>query len=308
MTRAGHRSADQGHRLLEARAIGRGQEIAVGGELGLEALEDPLAVGARFDQEARLHVGLGVLGFETARPDERPTSAELVAETLEATVTQLAQLPEATLENDVMLEAATREAFEQAASAYFPDAVIRPEVRETANAPGIWTPMPRNRKRKYYRKYSRLFDVEIPPQLAQTVKIFGGSTLADFFEQVLLFPSGKTIKGKMHLYELTLGSRLVDIAARETSTPGLGTWSWTSWSQILPLTPEAATALLKEPGLGKAVDPVYLAGPYLTTVAQRFYFLQMPGAPMPRNQSGPLRMMCGTLHNVSTLLTAVGML
>src|SRR5205823_1432306 len=102
------------------------------------------------------------------------------------------------------------------------------------------------------------------------------------FEQVLVFPSGKTIKGKMHLYELTLGSRLVDIAARETSTPGLGTWSWTSWSQILPLTPEAATALLKEPGLGKAVDPVYLAGPYLTTVAQRFYFLQLPGAPMPR--------------------------
>jgi hypothetical protein len=239
---------------------------------------------ARTLSNALASAGLGVLGFETPQPDARPMAAELLAETLESTVTELAQLPEAVLENDVMLEAATRDAFERAAAAYFPDSVIRPEVRETANAPGMWMPMPRTRKRKYYRKYSRVLDVEITPQIAQAVRVFGGSTLADFLEQVMLQPTNRTVKGKMHLYELTLGSRLVDIAAREQAVPGLGTGHWTSWSQLHPLTPEAATALLKEPGLGKTVEDAYLAGPYLTAVGQRFYYLQLPGAQLPRRR------------------------
>lgn len=220
---------------------------------------------------------LGFFGFEVKSSDPYQMAAEIVAETLEQTVLQLAQLPENILENETMLEAYTREAFEKAASAYFPDSAIRSELRETAAAPGIWVSMPRQRKRRYYRKYSRVFDVDITPQIATNIRIFGGASLLDFLQDVLLITPGKSVKAKMHLYELTLGSRLMDIAAREKDVPGLGSWRWDAWSQIHPLTPEAAAILLKEPGLGKAVDPSYLAGPYLTAIGQRFYYLQIPG-------------------------------
>ena len=197
-------------------------------------------------------------------------------------MTEVAQLPQTVLENDVMLEAAVREAFEQAASAHFPDSVIRPEVRETAQAPGIWLAMPRNRRRKYYRKYSRVFDVDIAPQVASNVKIFNGATLADFLKDVMLIPPGKIVKAKMHVYELCIGSRLPDIAARETNVPGLGNRSWGAWCQIHPLTPEAAMALLREPGLARPVTNRFVSSPYLTRIGQRFYYLQIPGFVRPR--------------------------
>lgn len=232
-------------------------------------------------------VGLGLLGFETGSVNPRMMTAELLAETMENTILQVAQLPPAVFENDVMLEAEVREAFEKAAAAYFPDVVIRPELRETGQVTGAWVAMPSQQKRKYYRKYSRIFEIEITPQIASQVKIFGGVTLGDFFQDVLLLPSGRPVKAKAHLYELALSSRLVDISLRERNVPGLGSWNWEAWSQIHPLTPEAATALLKEPGLAKQVDPLYLAGPYLTGIGQRFYYLQIPGLIRPQKPKPP---------------------
>lgn len=222
-------------------------------------------------------IGLGLLGFETGSINPRMMTTELLAETLESAILQVAQLPPDVFENEVMLEAEVREALEKAAAAYFPDAVVRPELRETGQVTGAWVAMPSQQKRKYYRKYSRIFDIEITPQIASQVKIFGGATLGDFLQDVLLLPSGRPVKAKVHLYELTLGSRLVDISLREKNVPGLGSGNWKTWSQIHPLTPEAATALLKEPGLAKQVDPIYLAGPYLTGIGQRFYYLHIPG-------------------------------
>ena len=228
-------------------------------------------------------VGLGVLGFETASSDPRTTAAEMVAETLEQTVLQLAQLPEQALENETILEAYAREAFERFASAYFPDGVLRAELRESqiAGSSNVWTPMPQNQKRKYYRKFSRVIDVDITPQVASAIKIFGGSSLTDFFRDILLLPPDKNVKAKVHLYELTLGSRLVDIAMREYNVPGLGNYTWEAWSQIHPLTTPAALALFKEPGLGKDVDLIFLNSPYYTAIGQRFYYLQIPGLVRP---------------------------
>jgi hypothetical protein len=236
---------------------------------------------ARALGSALADTGLSLLGFETPEAESPLSGAEMVAEALEHTIVQTAQLPEHIFENDVMLEASVREAFEAAAAAYFPDVVIRPELRETAQAPGVWAPRPRKRKRKYYRKYTRVLDVEITPQVASSIKVFGGATLAEFFRDVLLLPPGKNVKAKAHLYELTLGARLADIARLERHVPGLGTYHWYAWSQLQPLTPEAAIALFREPGLARPVDAAYLAGPYLTGIGQRFYYLQIPGLARP---------------------------
>jgi hypothetical protein len=43
-----------------------------------------------------------------------------------------------------------------------------------------------------------------------------------------------------------------------------------------PLTPEAAGLLLKEPGLGRAVDARYLADRTVIETGQRFYYLEVP--------------------------------
>jgi hypothetical protein len=252
--------------------------------------------GARLLSTSLVDVGLGLLGFETtfeaASVDPRTNAAEIIAETLEHTVLQIAQLPEQVLENETMLEAYAREAFEQAASAYFPDSSIRTELRESQLAtgnPNVWVSMPRNRKRKYYRKFSRVIDVVISP--SSKIKIFGGATLSDFFRDILLLPPDKPIKAKVHLYELNLGSRLIDIAKREKNVPGLGSLRRESWSQFHPLTTEAASELFKEPGLGKSVDSRFLDSPNLVAIGQRFYFLQIPGAIVPTN-SGKSKEKC----------------
>lgn len=269
--------------------IGRPRVVAFLGDLIARFIQQWVGAGPAKTLSASLaDVGLGLLGFETPSRDPRADAAEFVGEALEQTVVGIAQIPEHALDNEVMLEAYAREAFEQAASALFPDGVIRPELRETARETGAWISMPRDRKRKYYKKYSRAIDVEITPRVASQVKVFGGTTLADFFNDVLLLPAGRTVKAKAHLYEVVVGSRLSDIAVREKGVPGLGNSGWEAWSQIHPLTPEAATALFKEPGLGKEVDQRYLAGPYLVGIGQRFYYLQIPGMvkPVPKPPPG----------------------
>lgn len=226
-------------------------------------------------------MGLGMLGFELNEQNPKVITSEIIAETLESTVLQLVQLPQSVFENDIILEAEVRNAFESAAAAYFPDSVIRSELRETGKTTGNWVAMPLKHKRKYYRKYSKVFDVDITPQVASKVTIYGGATLADYFSDVLLLPPKQNVKGRIHLYELTIGSRLVDISMRENNIPGLGSTKWQSWLQLHPLTNSAAVGLLNEPSLAKQVDAVYLANPYVTGIGQRFYYIQIPGIIKP---------------------------
>jgi hypothetical protein len=102
-------------------------------------------------------------------------------------------------------------------------------------------------------------------------------TLADFFRDQLLLPANRTVRAKTHVYEAVVGSWLGYISQMETSVPGLGSYSRQAYFQFHPLTVEAATELLREPGLGKDVDPVYLAGREALTVGQRVYYLEIPG-------------------------------
>ena len=196
------------------------------------------------------------------------------------------EAPEGAWDSEAVLEAYVREAFQGAASAHFPDAMIRPELHEAAQSSGAWVLLPGGTRRKHYKKYTRVFDLTVTPQMASALMSFGGKSLQAILRHKLALPAGRPVAARLHLYEAVAGSTLPDIAMHEKTVSGLGSSRREAWSLIHPLTPEAAGILLKEPGLGRAADPKFLADRNHITVGQRFYFLEIPGS-RPRLVAGP---------------------
>jgi len=186
--------------------------------------------------------------------------------------------PAAAWENEPLLETYLYEAFQQAASAHFPDPYIREELHETTNTSGAWTLMPQNSPRKRYKKFSRVIDVAITPQVATAVKTFGGHALRSFLKDRLGIAVDQPVRARVHVYEAIPGTRLSLIALHERGVRGLGHARRHGWSLFHPLTPEAAGILLHEPGLGKPVPAAFLVRRRVTAVGQRFYYLEVPGA------------------------------
>jgi hypothetical protein len=235
---------------------------------------------------ALVDTGMKLVSLETPGEPEMESGYTL-ASTLEDTVTRVAQeAPEAAWESETVLEAYVHEAFQEAASAHFPDGMIRPELHESAGTSGAWVPLPAATKSKHYKKYTRVLDVMVTPQMAATLKSFGDTPVQAILRDQLSLPAGKPVGARAHLYESVAGSTLPDIAMHEKSVRGLGSSRREAWSLIHPLTPEAAGILFKEPGLGRQVDPKFLADRNRITVGQRFYFLELAGA-RPRLVAGP---------------------
>jgi hypothetical protein len=226
---------------------------------------------------ALVDTGLKLVSLESPEPVELESGYAL-ASTLEETVSRLAEAPDAAWESEALLEAYVREAFQTSASAHFPDTMIRPELHEAAQSSGAWVPMPHESPRKHYKKYTRVLDVTLTPQMASALKSFGGTPLQAILRDKLSQPVDRPVQARAHLYEALAGSTLPDIAMHEKNVRGLGSSRREAWSLIHPLTPEAAGTLLKEPGLGHAVDPKFLAGRTTITVGQRLYYLEIPGA------------------------------
>ena len=234
--------------------------------------------------------GLRLVSLE-AEADSEDEAGEALASTVEETVTRVVQTaPASAWESQEMLEGYVREAFASAASAHFPDSMIRSELHEAASTSGVWVAMPRNGKATHYKKYSRALDVSITPQVAAAVKTFGSATLQAVLRDQLRTPSGQVVQARMHLYEALPGSTLSDISFHEKGVAGLGTTRAEAWSLIHPLTPEAAGLLLKEPGLGRPADPKFLADPKVIEVGQRFYYLELPGQSARRGGRRPHRL------------------
>ena len=228
---------------------------------------------------AMVDTGLRMMSLEAA-VDEPKQAAYAIASTVEETVNHLVRAPAEAWEDEALLEAYAREAFEKAAVANFPDPVIRPELHEAAAAPGTWVLMPLNGSRKRYKKYTQMFDVSITPQLAEAVLSFGGTTLKAILRDQLGVSPAANVTARVHLYEAIAGTTLSLIALHEKRVPGLGHVRPSAWSQIHPLTAEAAGLLLKEPGLGRKVAPRFLADRNLIDVGQRFYYLETKQQPI----------------------------
>ena len=234
--------------------------------------------------QAIVDTGLRMLTLEAPTMTEtRPLAGAAIAGTIEDTVRRVAEHGEAVFESQALLEAVTNEAFQEAAAENFPPQLLRPEVHEAAQVQATWVYMPLGKRRKYYKKYTRIFDVELTPQMAESIKTFGGTTLAAFLRDQLGVKG--TVRARMHLYQATCGTWLSRISKFE-QVPGLGSAARSAWSQIHPLTPDAAGTLLQQPRLGRRTSAKFLSNRNLIAVGQRFYYLEIPGARPPAPPPG----------------------
>lgn len=241
-------------------------------------------------------IGLKLIGFE--QPDQninpRLAAAEVLAQTVQETMLSLVQQPASAFEQPNLVQALTMEAFESAVQSNFPSEALRPELRETNEGSGQWRLMPTGHRRHWYKKYTQVFDVSLDPAAMKRIKTFAEVPLSDALAATTRAVTSKTVKARVHVYELLIGSRLVDIARLERNVAGLGSYNWTSWRRLMPLTPEAATLLLPAgvAGLGRNPGSQFLQGAYLTAPGQRFYYVELPGdavAPPERTGTPPER-------------------
>jgi hypothetical protein len=226
--------------------------------------------------QAIADTGLRMLSLEAPSPAAISALApSAIVGAVEDTVRRVAELDETTLDHELLLEAAVAHAFQDAAAENFPPDLLLPELHE-ATAGGAWVAMPLGNARKLYKKYTRIFDVQVTPQIAASLRTFGGTTLDAFLRDQL----GVTgpVQARVHVYQAMHGTSPARIARHESGIGGLGTAAKSAWSQLHPLTREAAAALLQEPKLGRTVAGRYISTRRLLAVGQRLYYLELPGA------------------------------
>jgi hypothetical protein len=217
--------------------------------------------------------GLRMLSLE-ASADGSHDATEALVHTVEETVSRVAGFDEVTLEDPALLEAAVAQAFGEAAAQNFPPQLILPELHETT-LPATWVALPRGRRRKYYKKYTHVFDVEITPQIAGAIQTFGGTPLAAFLRDALGVAA--PVRAKVHVFQAMHGTTLPRLARFERRAGARG---------LHPLTVAAAGMLLGQPGLGRDVPGEFRSTRGRIAAGQRFYFLDVAGArPLGRRTS-----------------------
>jgi hypothetical protein len=225
------------------------------------------------------------MSLETTPEMERRAAGYTLASTVEDTVNRLAaSVPAEAWEAEGMLEGYLQEAFEQSASANFPDTHIRGELREAPTQPGAWVLMPLARQGKRYKKYTRVIEVKLTPQMAKCVRTFGRVPLSTVLLDRYGVSPGATVQARVHLYEAIRGTTLIHVAFHEKRLAGLGSAGRSAWTLLHPLTPCAAAILFQECGLGSDVAPRFLSNRNWIQVGQRFYCLEIPGVtprPLP---------------------------
>ena len=232
------------------------------------------AEGAGQLAPALTDAGLRVFGLETSDP--RGIAAEALTATVEETLQSLSELPAYVFHNETLLETAVREAFENAATTYFPPTMIKPELRETADEPGIWSRMPVHSHRKRYAKYSGSPEVTITPRLAAYVRTFDGATLADHLRDRMSITDGRPVKTNIRLYQVLPGTTAAHIARAEGIQP----------QDLHPLTHEAAGALLGRNAAlaSRGASAHGLHGRSRLHKRQRLYYIEPPGGAHHRHR------------------------
>jgi hypothetical protein len=224
---------------------------------------------------AIVDAGLRLLSLEAPAEGDAGIGATALAATVEDTVRRLAELDEAYLDDDALLEAAAYDAFEAAASANLPPALLKPSLRPTARIDGTWVMLPLHGP-KLYKKFTRPLTVRITPQLARRLETYDGATLDTFLLD--RFGLEGEVDATAHLYEALPGTRPALIARSESGVAGLGSASPHAWSSLHPLTEEGAALLFGEPGLGGPTPETTDGSPTLE-VGERLFFLEVRGSP-----------------------------
>ncbi len=233
-----------------------------------------------------IDVGMSAIGFEVHETNKADLAYEAIANTIQETVQNMTNLNEAAMNDTETLSMSLLEAFEQAAANNFPSQYIKEEVRPTKQR-AVWIAMPRSLPVKFYKKFTHVYDITIDPQMAATVATFRKLPLANFLKDKYGLDVSKPVKAKVHLYEILKGGRL-NLISKFERLPGLNAKQPKAWVQLLPLTKQAASLLLKEPRLGMDVLAKNLSTRFKTTPGQRFYYLEIEGVKLripPVNRS-----------------------
>jgi hypothetical protein len=222
--------------------------------------------------------GLSMISLEAAEARPAELSASAVAGLVEDTVRELERLDDEALDDRVRLEAEVGSAAFRAAARTMPSTRLRPDLpaREASGIEGTWVAMPRPtavRPAYRYRKYTKVFDVMVTPQLAAALRGFGGTPLTAVLRDRLQVTL--PVRARVHLYEALPGTYLARVA-RLDNAPGLRVHR-----QLLPLTRQAAGLLLGHPGLGVDVPARFMTRPELLTPGQRVFYLEIAGAAVP---------------------------
>jgi len=160
--------------------------------------------------------GLGLLGLEAEAGRDGALGAEALVAAAEDTVREVLSLPDASLRQELLVEAAVEEAFEEAARRHFPPQVLRPDLAqaEQEGERGIWVALPRSTNPHLrYRKYSVVHPLRITRPMAQAVVFAEGDTLEE-----RLLDEGATawpVQAELHSYELLPGGDVGHLAAFE---------------------------------------------------------------------------------------------
>jgi hypothetical protein len=223
-----------------------------------------------------IDAGMSAIGFETYEMSKSDVGYEALVNTIQETIQNMGDLNEADLNDNEALTLNLLEAFETAAANNFPAQYIREDLRKAKDA-GVWVMKPRNGTRSLYKKYSKVFPIVISPVAAKTIVTFRNLPLANFLRDKLGLDPSKPIQARVHLYEITAGTKLSQISHHE-NLPGFGPSHPYSWIQLHPLSKDSSALLLNEPALGKDFPAKYTTKRYHVAVGQRFYFLEINGA------------------------------
>jgi hypothetical protein len=219
------------------------------------------------------HTGLRLLSLEAESSEL--LGAEALVDTLEETITSVAQLHASSLEDPLRLESEIADAFSEAAGRLLPREVLRPDLEtfetEDQEAGEGWVLMPRRAARcRRYRKFNRVYDVAISRPRARAI-ILGEDTLED-----RLLDAGVErwpVRAEAHIYEAMLGTHLGHLAAFEGEGAPAGA------DEFEDLTPARAAILVGQPGLGRRT------GGARVVPGRRFFRLVVPGRVVRRRRS-----------------------
>ena len=222
-----------------------------------------------------IDIGMKAIGFEVHETGKTDLAYEAIANTIQETVQNMNGLNEASLNDSEELTLHLLEAFEKAAADNFPAQYIKEDLRPSKQK-AIWISMPRTSPVKLYKKFTHVYDITIDPQTASSVTTYRNLPLSNFLRDKYGLDTSKPVKAKLHLYEIKKSGRISMISHFE-KLPGLNSAQTKAWVQLLPLTKQAASVLLKEPALGRDVDAKTLASRFRAKAGQRFYYLEIEG-------------------------------
>jgi hypothetical protein len=224
--------------------------------------------------QAIVDAGLRLLTLEAPSAQEvRLAGPAAVTAVVEDTARRFFEAEDETFEDPARMEVEASLAFNEAVARNFPPGLLRSDLDELEVTPtGMPTAMWALKPRVYwYKKYTRVFDITLTPQMARALRTFGGVTLASFLTST--YGRLQPMKVKVYLYEALPGSYLSRISALEKHVPGMQP---DGWRRFHPLSVQAAGTLLGEPGLGKDVDERYLKSRNSIAAGQRFYYVALP--------------------------------